>query len=74
MTQDNTTKMEAIGTLPPGRPFDLSKALALPAESVGPTFPGLPDPKPDSAPESGGYDRKPPSTGSGNAKGGYGAG
>ena len=70
MVQDNAEITEAAGTQPPGHPLDRSKAPAPPAESAGPTSPGLPDPKPD----SGGYDGKPPSTGSGNAKGGYGAG
>ncbi|TXM64503.1 hypothetical protein FV226_26450 [Methylobacterium sp. WL12] len=72
MSNDDTTKSEAIGTLPPGGPLDPSKAP--PVESAGPTSPGLPDPNPDHAPESGGYDGKPPSTGSSNSKGGYGAG
>jgi hypothetical protein len=74
MTQDNPSKMEAIGALPPGDPFDVSNAPTLPVESAGPTSPGLPDPKPDRAPDSGGYNGKPPSTGSSNSKGGYGAG
>ncbi|RYF23196.1 MAG: hypothetical protein EOO77_02590 [Oxalobacteraceae bacterium] len=73
MSNDDTTKTEAIGTLPPGSSLGPSKAPP-PAESAGPTSPGLPDPKPDHALVSGGYDGKPPSTGPGNAKGGYGAG
>ena len=71
---DDATKTEAIGTLPPGGPLDLAKAPPPPAESAGPTSPGLPDPKPDRAPQSGGYDGKSPSTGPSNSKGGYGAG
>ncbi|RYY16295.1 MAG: hypothetical protein EON55_04680 [Alphaproteobacteria bacterium] len=74
MSNNDATKTEAIGTLPPGHPLDPAKAPAPPAESAGPTSPGLPNPKPDRAPESGGYDGKPPSTGSSNSKGGYGAG
>ena len=74
MAQDNATKTEATGTQPPGHPLNLAKAAPPPVESAGPTSPGLPDPAPDCAPESGGYDGTPPSTGSGNAKGGYGAG
>ena len=72
---DNATETEAIGTLPPGGPLDPSKEPPPPsAESAGPTSPGLPDPKPDRTPESGGYDGKPPSAGPSNSKGGYGAG
>jgi hypothetical protein len=71
---DATTKTEATGTLPPGHPLDPSKSPPPQAESAGPTSPGLPDPQPDYAPESGGYDGKPPSTGPDNSKGGYGAG
>ena len=75
MTDDDPTKTEAIGTLPPGHPFDPSKAPPPPSvESAGPTSPGLPDPKPDRTPENGGYDGKPASTGFSNSKGGYGAG
>lgn len=74
MSDDTATKTEAIGAQPPGHPLDPSKAPPPLAESAGPTSPGLPDPKPDRTPESGGYDGKPPSTSSSNSKGGYGAG
>ena len=75
MGDNDVTKTEAAGTKPPGHPLDPAKALAPPAATVGPTSPGLPDPAPDHAPESGGYDGHPPSTGPGNVKGGgYGAG
>ncbi|TXN14692.1 hypothetical protein FV219_03225 [Methylobacterium sp. WL122] len=74
MSDSEATRAEAIGTQAPGHPLDPSKSPSPPTDSAGPTSPGLPDPKPDRAPESGGYDGKPPSTGSGNAKGGYGAG
>lgn len=73
MSDDDTKKTEAAGTQPPGRPLDLAKAPP-PAESAGPTSPGPPNPAPARAPESGGYDGKPPSTGPSNSKGGYGAG
>ena len=74
MSDDTATKTEATGAHPPGHPLDPSKAPPPLAESTGPTSPGLPDPKPDRTPESGGYDGKPPSTSSSNSKGGYGAG
>ena len=74
MSDDKATKTEAAGTQPPGQPLDPAKAPAPAAESTGPTSPGRPDGVPDRAPESGGYDGKPPSTGPSNSKGGYGAG
>lgn len=72
MVQDNAEMTEAAGTQPPGHPLNPAKAPAPPAESAGPTSPGLPDPAPDRAPESGGYDGKPPSNGPASTKGGYG--
>ena len=74
MSDSEVTRAEAVGAHPPGHPLDPAKAPLPPVESAGPTSPGLPDPKSDRAPESGGYDGKPPSGGPGNAKGGYGAG
>ena len=74
MRDDDATDKQAAGTQPPGHPLDPAKGPPPPTAGAGPTSPGLPDPKPDRAPESGGYDGAPPSTGSSNAKGGFGAG
>ena len=78
MGQDVDAAREALGTVPPGRPAG-AVANPDPAAGLGPHSPGHPaagDPEISgpAAPESGGYDTRPPAPQPDNRKGGYGAG
>lgn len=72
MGQDVDAAREAFGTVPPGRPIGAETKPE--AGGSGPHAPGPVEPAPEAAPESGGYDTRPPVRQPDNRKGGYGAG
>ena len=72
MGQDVDAARKTFGTVPPGRPLDAE--MKSEAGGSGPHAPGPVDPIPEAAPESGGYDTRPPVRQPDNRKGGYGAG
>ncbi|MGH1570441.1 hypothetical protein ACRAWG_06920 [Methylobacterium sp. P31] len=74
MGQDVDAARQAFGTVPPARPANTEKKPDPAAGGSGPHAPGPPEPEPDAAPESGGYDTRPPARQPDNRKGGYGAG
>ncbi|SEP41339.1 hypothetical protein SAMN02799625_06042 [Methylobacterium sp. UNC300MFChir4.1] len=74
MGQDVDAAREALGTVPPGRPAAPEKRPDPAAGGSGPHAPGPLEPGTDAAPESGGYDTRPPAPQPDNRKGGYGAG
>ena len=74
MGQDVEAAREALGTVPPARKADTGKAPDTAAGGNGPHAPGHPEAPEGVAPESGGYDTRPPVPQPDNRKGGYGAG
>jgi len=70
---DRSTKTEATGTQPPGRPLGEGSKPEIPPDA-GPHSPGAPSGKTDDGPEAGGYEKRPPDHSTSNRKGGYGAG
>ncbi|AYO84646.1 hypothetical protein [Methylobacterium brachiatum] len=76
MGQDVDAAREALGTVPPARPARAVKTPDAGAGGSGPHAPGHPEAEApgDAAPESGGYDTRPPVPQPDNRKGGYGAG
>jgi len=60
--------------VPPGRPAGAVKTPDPTAGGSGPHAPGNPEAPDETAPESGGYDTRPPVPRPDNRKGGYGAG
>jgi hypothetical protein len=74
MGQDVDAAREALGSVPPGRPAGQAKQIDPAAGGSGPHAPGPVDPASGDAPESGGYDTRPPADQPDNRKGGYGAG
>ena len=74
MGQDVDAAREALGTVPPARPARAVKTPDAGAGGSGPHAPGSVEPAAEAAPESGGYDTRPPLRQPDNRKGGYGAG
>jgi hypothetical protein len=74
MGQDVDAAREALGTVPPARPAGAGKPADATAGGSGPHAPGAPTPTRGEAPDSGGYDTRPPRPLPDNRKGGYGAG
>lgn len=74
MGQDVDAAREALGMLPPDRPASPAKQSDPTSGGSGPHAPGPVNPGSDEAPESGGYDSRPPAPQPDNRKGGYGAG
>lgn len=74
MGQDVDAAREAFGTVPPGRPVGETRKPEPEAGGSGPHAPGSVEPAAEAAPESGGYDTRPPVPRPDNRKGGYGAG
>ncbi|MCJ2142336.1 hypothetical protein [Methylobacterium sp. E-066] len=74
MGQDVDAAREALGTVPPARPAGAVKTPDTAAGGSGPHAPGHPEASGETAPESGGYDTRPPTPRPDNRKGGHGAG
>lgn len=74
MGQDVEAAREALGTVPPARTADTGKTPDSAAGGSGPHAPGHPEASEGAAPESGGYDTRPPVPQPDNRKGGFGAG
>jgi hypothetical protein len=74
MGQDVDAAREAFGSVPPKKPVARAQEPDPAAGGSGPHAPGPAEPASDEAPESGGYDTRPPASQPDNRKGGYGAG